>query len=180
MTTIGKNMRQRRLALNMTLEEVAAKVGVSRQTMSRYETGVIKNYTPERVSEIASALNTTGSYLLGYTDDPDARPDGWAVNLPDGRTILTMDAPDIEVLRNAQRDAEKTLIEAVMPICGKKLSTMSGAEFTILDRERVETVSDFLKRNSDLLKSQIESQEKKKRELESKNIVSEPVSEKEE
>lgn len=66
--SIGENMKKQRLALGMTLEEVAEKIGVTRQTMSRYETGVIKNYSPETISEIAEALQTTGSYLLGYDE----------------------------------------------------------------------------------------------------------------
>jgi len=64
--SFGENIKRQRLALGMTLEEVANKVGVTRQTMSRYETGVIKSYSPETILKIAEVLQTTGSFLLGY------------------------------------------------------------------------------------------------------------------
>lgn len=41
--SIGENIHRRRIELGMTLEEVSKQVGVSRQTLSRYETGVIGN-----------------------------------------------------------------------------------------------------------------------------------------
>lgn len=157
---IGENIKKRRLALGMTLEEVAAKIGVSRQTVSRYETGIIKNYSPERISEIAKALNTTGSYLLGYTNDPDAKPEAWALSLPDGRTVITTEAPELEAIEQARKVAGKALVAAVEPICSVKMSTQSGAEFSILKQERVDIIVDFIKRNSDLLKAQIDAKEK--------------------
>lgn len=40
--SIGENIKKRRKYLGKTLEEVADIIGVSRQTMSRYETGVIQ------------------------------------------------------------------------------------------------------------------------------------------
>lgn len=159
--SIGENMKKRRLSLGMTLEEVADKVGVSRQTMSRYETGVIKNYSPEKVADIAKALNTTGSYLLGYIEDPDILPEFWTLRLPDGKNILTKESPDIEAIKYAHEYAINTLIAAIEPICAAKMFTQSGAEFSILKQDRVDIVVDFIKRNLNLLKAQIETQERK-------------------
>ena len=158
---IGENMKKRRLALGMTLEEVANKIGVSRQTVSRYETGVIKNYSPEKVSDIAKALNTTGSYLLGYTKEPDAKSEVWTLRLPDGRTVLTTEAPEIEAIEQAREVAGKALVAAVEPICSVRMATQSGAEFSIIKQEKVDIIVDFIKRNSDLLKAQIDAKEKK-------------------
>lgn len=39
----GENIRWHRDALHLSLEDVAAQVGISRQTLSRYETGKIIN-----------------------------------------------------------------------------------------------------------------------------------------
>lgn len=66
--SFGENIKKQRLALGMTLEEVADKVGVTRQTMSRYETGKINNYSPETISKIAEALDTTAACLIGYDE----------------------------------------------------------------------------------------------------------------
>lgn len=71
MNTIGCRMRSKRNELNMTLEEVAKAVGITRQTIQRYESGVISNIPPENIELIARALNTTPSYLMGW-DNPCA------------------------------------------------------------------------------------------------------------
>ena len=66
--SIGKNIKKRRLEVGMTLEEVAKKVGVSRQTLSRYETGVIDNIPPHRIEQMAKVLRTTPAALIGWDD----------------------------------------------------------------------------------------------------------------
>ena len=45
--------------LDMTLEDVAKDVGVSRQTLSRYETGVIGNIPSDKIELLAKSLRTT-------------------------------------------------------------------------------------------------------------------------
>ena len=69
--SIGDNIRAARKRKDMTLEDVAKRVGVSRQTMSRYETGVINNISIEIINKIAVVLGVDPSYLLGWdgTDD---------------------------------------------------------------------------------------------------------------
>lgn len=54
---------------NMTLEELAQKVGVSASTILRYETGNIKNLRRDKIKKLADALNTTPAYLMGWEDE---------------------------------------------------------------------------------------------------------------
>lgn len=70
---IGENIRRRRRELGMTLEELAGRVGVSRQTLSRYETGVIGNIPPEKVERMAEALSVTPAVLMGW-QQPELAP----------------------------------------------------------------------------------------------------------
>lgn len=53
----------------MTLEELAETVGTSRQTIHRYENGIITNIPPEKVVSLAKALDTTPAYLMGWESD---------------------------------------------------------------------------------------------------------------
>lgn len=71
MTTIGKRMRLARINNEKTLEEVAKAVGVSRQTIQRYETGIISNIPSDKIEGIANALNVTPGYLMGWEQSPD-------------------------------------------------------------------------------------------------------------
>lgn len=66
---IKDNIKKKRKERGMTLEEVAAIVGVSRQTLSRYETGIIGNIPSDKIELLAKALHTTPAYLMGWEDD---------------------------------------------------------------------------------------------------------------
>ena len=64
--SIGQNIKLRRKELDMTLEDVAKKLGLSRQTLSRYETGVIGNIPSDKIEALAHVLCTTPAYLMGW------------------------------------------------------------------------------------------------------------------
>ena len=70
--TIGEKIKRKRLSLGYTLEELAMKVGTSKQTIFRYEVGQITNIPAEKIEAIASALDTTPAYLMGWESEDDA------------------------------------------------------------------------------------------------------------
>jgi len=58
-------IRERRLELGLTTDEVAKVVGVSNATISRWETGNIKNQRRDKLELLAKALlKQKGAYLL--------------------------------------------------------------------------------------------------------------------
>lgn len=66
--SIGEKIKCRRHELDMTLEDVSTFVGVSRQTLSRYETGVIGNIPSDKIELLAQVLKISPSYLMGWDD----------------------------------------------------------------------------------------------------------------
>ena len=70
--TIGERIKARRRELNMTQAQLANKIGVSYQAISKYENGVvdIQDLPTKRLSVIASALETTPEYLMGVLKSP--------------------------------------------------------------------------------------------------------------
>lgn len=64
---IGQNIKKYRLSRGYTLDEVARKIGVSRQTMSRYETGVISNIPSDKIEAIARALDISPALLMDWS-----------------------------------------------------------------------------------------------------------------
>lgn len=75
--TKGERIRARRRALGLTLEDLAAATGTSRQTIQRYENGVIGNIPDGRLEALARALGTTPASLMGWEQTPphpDLRP----------------------------------------------------------------------------------------------------------
>lgn len=69
--TLCDRIKKRRIELNMSQEELASKVGyTSRSTINKIEMGKI-GVKIDKLVNIAKALNTSVSYLLGNTDNPD-------------------------------------------------------------------------------------------------------------
>lgn len=62
----GIRIRERRKELGLTLEDVAQALGVSRQTIHKYETEKIKNIPSDKLEQLAKILNTTPVYLMGW------------------------------------------------------------------------------------------------------------------
>ncbi len=65
-------LKELRKAKGMTLDELAEKVGTSKQTIHRYENGTIANVPPGKIESLAAALGTTPSELMGWEDEPSA------------------------------------------------------------------------------------------------------------
>lgn len=65
---IGKRIKITRQQKGISAETLAEMVGVSPSTMYRYENEDISNMGVDKLQNIASALNVTASYLLGWDD----------------------------------------------------------------------------------------------------------------
>jgi repressor LexA len=63
-------LKELRKQAGLTLDELAERVGTSKQTIHRYENGIITNVPPERVESLAVALGTTPSELMGWDEEP--------------------------------------------------------------------------------------------------------------
>ena len=68
--TIKDNIRQRRIEKGLTLEELGKAVGVSKQTIQRYETGQITTIPYDKILLLATALSVTPQALMGW-DSPE-------------------------------------------------------------------------------------------------------------
>ena len=69
------NLTAARLAARMTLDEVAQKVGVSRQTIQRYESGVFQNIPSDNIEKIANVLGVSPGVLMGWETSPNTADD---------------------------------------------------------------------------------------------------------
>lgn len=76
----GFKLKELRRAKGLTLDALAELVGTSKQTIHRYENGVITNVPAERVEELATALGTTPQELMGW-DEPALEDEAEIANL---------------------------------------------------------------------------------------------------
>ena len=65
---LSKNIKKLRKERKMTLDELAAKIGTSKQTIHRYENGIISNIPSEKVEQLATALGVTPAELMGWNE----------------------------------------------------------------------------------------------------------------
>lgn len=67
--TMGDRIHYLRTDLGLTLQELGDKVGVGASTVRKWETGYIKTLRTDKMQKLASALNTSIDYLMGWTDN---------------------------------------------------------------------------------------------------------------
>lgn len=77
--TIGERIKKERKKKGLSQVELADKIGATKQTLYKYETGVITNIPSDKIEAIASVLGLTPAYLMGWTTD---RPKKKGVRIP--------------------------------------------------------------------------------------------------
>ena len=65
---IGERIKKLRNELGLTQEDLAACANTTKQTIHKYETGIITNIPSSKITLIANKLNTTPAYLMGWED----------------------------------------------------------------------------------------------------------------
>lgn len=71
---IGAMIKDKRLALGLTLEEVGDEVGVGKSTVRKWENGLIKNMGRDKVAALAKVLGLSPAQLIqsDYIDETEA------------------------------------------------------------------------------------------------------------
>lgn len=67
--TVGTVLRTLRENNKMTLEEVSKKLGIAKQTLYKYEIGIITNIPLLKIEELAKIYNVSPSYITGWEDE---------------------------------------------------------------------------------------------------------------
>lgn len=102
MKSIGERIKLRREELNLSQEDLAKKIGYqSRSSINKIELGY-QNLRQSKIKEIAEALETTPSYIMGW-DDEQEKP------TPDNEDELDM----AEVVSRLSNEELYDLLDAV-------------------------------------------------------------------
>lgn len=70
--TLGEKIHALRVEHDMTMEDLAKKVGVQRSAINKYEKGIVVNLKRSTLASLCKVFNVPSSYLL---DDDDFRLD---------------------------------------------------------------------------------------------------------
>ncbi|MBS5550306.1 MAG: helix-turn-helix domain-containing protein [Oscillospiraceae bacterium] len=128
--TIGERIRAAREEKKMTQEELGTICGTTKQSIFKYETGVITNIPRDKMEKIASALGVTPTYLMGWDTKPltvnqvlsrpTTSPSESEKNKP---AESELDELDKELLRLAAQltpEQKRRQVETLRDIVGKK------------------------------------------------------------
>ena len=69
MSITGQRIKERRKQLEISADDIADQLGVSRSTIFRYENGHIKKIPANVLEKLAEILDTTPAYLMGWKED---------------------------------------------------------------------------------------------------------------
>lgn len=156
----GDRIRYLRTQKKLTLDEVAASLGTIKQTIYKYEHGVVTNISDDKITALAKILDTTPAYLRCLIDDPDPK-----LNYTDlvqrqvqmEKDILaeTKDALDKVLIDRKQADSR--LLDAAHKICFMTpeygISYPDGEKVIgPLNAMRMNVITDFIESNQKYLR----------------------------
>lgn len=71
MKDIGSTIKSLRVSRGMNQTDVAKKIGVSKQTLFKYENGIVQNIPTKYIERLANLFDVSPGYLMGWQDEPD-------------------------------------------------------------------------------------------------------------
>lgn len=72
--TVGNRIKMAREAKQITQEELGATCGTTKQSIFKYESGVVTNIPLDRLEKIAVALDVSPAYLMGWDEPEHPKP----------------------------------------------------------------------------------------------------------
>lgn len=100
-----KSLRQER---GLTLEQVAAVVGVGKSTVRKWETGMIANMRRDKIADLAKALGTTPAYLMGWEEDEPGKNDS-----PDELQLTEREIRMLALFRQIPEDRQESALDVL-------------------------------------------------------------------
>ena len=107
--SIGLRIKAAREQKDMTLDDVAKRCGTTRQTIYKYENGIVTNIPYDKIELLAGALGVTPSYLFGWEENsPDERP------LTEGEKML------LELFNRVPEEQQQLVLQMIRAALGSR------------------------------------------------------------
>lgn len=135
------NLKHRRLELGLTMSEVAKAIGVSEATISRYESGNIKNMRRDRVAKYAKILQVNPSEFIteeaDYLEDNSnisieayIKGDNSGVQAIKGETVTINHCPD------SQNEIEKEICSILSKLNLRERTELLTIIYDYMDKHK--------------------------------------------
>ena len=106
-------IKQRRLELGYTLDDVSKLIGVTSATISRWESGEIANMRRDKIVKLAEALKISPSVIMGWDAYENMESQYYLDDDVKDLAEFMFENPEYKVLFDASRNVSKDDIEFV-------------------------------------------------------------------
>ena len=117
--TIGERIKEVRTRLGISQASFADKIGVSKQTLYKYENNIITNIPSDKIEAIAKVSGYSPSYLMGWEEPEDENQTGYYLNQDTAQYAdFLLHHPEYQVLFDASRKVKPEDIEKALTALG--------------------------------------------------------------
>ncbi len=103
--TMADRIKERRLQMDYTQEELAQKLGLQKSAIAKYENGRVENIKRSVIAEMANVLECSPSYLMGWDNSAPSRK-GVVINVL-GRVAAGIPLEAIEDIIDTEEISEE-------------------------------------------------------------------------
>lgn len=103
--TMAERIKERRLQMAYTQEELARKLGLQKSAIAKYENGRVENIKRSVIADMANILECSPSYLMGW-DEPTPSRKGIVINVL-GRVAAGIPLEAIEDIIDTEEISEE-------------------------------------------------------------------------
>lgn len=103
--TMADRIKERRLQMTYTQEELAQKLGLQKSAIAKYENGRVENIKRSVIAEMANVLECSPSYLMGWDNSAPSRK-GVVINVL-GRVAAGIPLEAIEDIIDTEEISEE-------------------------------------------------------------------------
>lgn len=159
--TIGERISTLRKSKGLSQSELGTMCGTTKQTIYKYETGIITNIPLDRLERISSALDTTTAHLMGWCDGGslkigDSVRTSTARNLKRARENAKMTQEEAakalgvapQDIRNYEQGVGDFSRDALAKFCA--VYDVRPESILPMDEEELEMISDMRQRDSQI------------------------------
>lgn len=107
--TVGDRIRNKRINLGISQTELANKIHIKKQTMNKYEMGIITNIPSDKIEEIAKILDTSPAYLMGWEENLDESVANLIPDILSSKNLIE----HIQKLNNLTKEHQQTIYDNI-------------------------------------------------------------------
>lgn len=105
--TIGERIKISRKNKGLQLADLADAVGVSRQTIFKYEKNIISNIPIDKIEKIAKVLDVTPTYLSGWQVNQYLDDDGCLIT--ENKATFSVSVEELDESVNSRKKVNKMI-----------------------------------------------------------------------